>query len=224
MRTMPPPTPRFDFDAFTTRLEQRLAQPLPGLAAQLAMAPRPRRAPSNPSDRERAMAAAVVAILFHDAKQDGAPRLALTRRTDRVASHKRQICLPGGALDPGETPVAAALREVHEEIGVAPEWLRIIGRLTPLFIAVSGYVMEPFVAVSPRRPPFRVAEDEVDELLEVELPTLLDPRLRGERTTHRDGKAVVVPYFEVEGGEVWGATAMVLAELAAVLADVGLAD
>lgn len=216
-------TPRFDFDAFAARLEKRLAEPLPGLPAQLAMAPRPRRAPAHPADPERAMAAAVVAILFHDAKSDGVPRLALTRRTDRVASHKRQICLPGGALDPGETPVAAALREVHEEIGVAPEWLRIVGRLTPLFIAVSGYLMEPFVAVAPRRPPFRVAEDEVDELLEVELPTLLDPKLRGERSTHRDGVPVVVPFFELDGREVWGATAMVLAELAAVLADVGLA-
>ena len=215
---------RFDFDGFAARLERRLAQPLPGLPAQLAMAPRPRRAPVNPSDPDRAIAAAVVAILFHDPATDGVPRLALTRRTDRVASHKRQICLPGGALDPGETPVAAALREAHEEIGVAPDRLRIIGRLTPLYIAVSGYRMEPFVAVAPQRPPFRVAEEEVDELLEVSLALLLDPAHRAERTTTREGSPVVIPYFAIGDRHVWGATAMVLAELAAVLAEVGLAD
>jgi len=212
----------FDFAAFTTRLERRLAEPLPGLPAQLAMAPRPRRTPANPFDPEQAMPAAVVAILFQDLAIDGLPRLALTRRTDRVASHKGQICLPGGALDPGETPIAAALREVHEEIGVAPDRLRVVGRLTPVFISVSGFRMEPFVAVASERPPFRVAEEEVDALLEVALPTLLDPGRRAERVAPRDGVPVVIPYFSFDGLEVWGATAMVLAELASVLADVGL--
>jgi 8-oxo-dGTP pyrophosphatase MutT (NUDIX family) len=212
----------FDFTAFTSRLERRLAEPLPGLPAQLAMAPRPRRVPADPFDPERALPAAVLAILFQDRARDGLPQLALTRRTDRVASHKGQICLPGGALDPGETPVAAALREAHEEIGVAPDMVRVVGRLTPVFISVSGYRMEPFVAVAAERPPFRVAQDEVDELLEVSLQTLLDPSLRAERVAPRDGVPVVIPYFSLEGGEVWGATAMVLAELASVLADVGI--
>jgi 8-oxo-dGTP pyrophosphatase MutT (NUDIX family) len=216
------PASPFDFAAFTARLERRLAQPLPGPPAQLTMAPRPRRAPANPSDPDRAVAAAVIAILFHDPASDDLPRLALTRRTDRVASHKRQICLPGGALDPGESPADAALREAHEEIGVAPEWLRIIGRLTPLYIAVSGYRMEPFVAVAPQRPPFRVAEEEVDELLEVSLAMLLDPARRAERTTTREGSEVVIPYYAIGDRHVWGATAMVLAELAAVLGEVGL--
>src|SRR5262249_1703247 len=147
-----PPTEPFDFPAFVAQLERRLAQPLPGLPAQLAMAPRPRGAPHPEFDPEAAVPAAVMALLFPDRADGGRPRLALTRRTEHVASHKGQVCLPGGVLDPDESPIDAALREVREEIGVPAHEVRVVGSLTPVFIPVSGFRMEPFVAIAPRRP------------------------------------------------------------------------
>jgi 8-oxo-dGTP pyrophosphatase MutT (NUDIX family) len=141
-----------------SRLERRLALPLPGLTAQLAMAPRPRRR-SATFDPARAQPAAVLLLIFpaepNEQTIDGVVRagdlcLALTKRTDHVASHKNEVCLPGGAVDAGETAVDAALREAHEEIGVVPSEVRILGRLTPLFIPVSGFRLEPFVGAASR--------------------------------------------------------------------------
>ena len=156
---------------------------------------------------------------------DGEPHVLYTRRSSALPRHRGEVAFPGGRHHPDEDADlrATALRETHEEIGVAPALLRVVGRLTPVFISVSGYRMEPFVAVARGRPPFRVAEEEVDELLEIELARLLDPRLRAQRVAPRDGIDVVIPYFAIDGREIWGATAMVLAELAAVLAEIGLA-
>ena len=144
----------------------------------------------------------------------------LTRRTEQVAAHKREVCLPGGALDPGESAVDAALRELDEEIGVARSELRVLGGLTPVFIPVSGFRMEPFVVAAARRPAFRVAAHEVEALIELPLARLRDRGIRGERRTQRDGEPVVIPSFEVAGERIWGATAMVLAELCALLDEI----
>lgn len=222
----PAPLPPGSFAAFVARLERRLALPLPGRHAQLAMAPRPRRQLPPERDPDLAVPAAVLALLFPAAEGEGTiagsarpgePCLVLTRRTQHVAAHKGQICLPGGALDPGESPLDAALREADEELGIARSLVRVLGRLTPIFIPVSGFRMEPFVAATQARPSFRPAAHEVDELLEIPLERLRDPALRGERHALRGGHEVVIPYFEIAGKHVWGATAMVLAELCALL-------
>jgi 8-oxo-dGTP pyrophosphatase MutT (NUDIX family) len=205
------------FERFTRRLEERLARPLPGLAAQLTMAPRPRHA-SDHFDPARAVPAAVVTLLYPMPRDE--PTLVLTRRTEHVAAHKGQICLPGGALDAGESARDAALRELEEEVGVERSAVRVVGTLTPVLISVSGFRVEPFVAVAPRRPRFAIAAHEVDELIEMPLASLGDRSIRGERRAMRDGREVVVPYFEIQGRHVWGATAMVLAEFAAVVAEV----
>ncbi len=168
-------------------------------------------------DPARPIPAAVLALLYPGTSE---PHLVLTRRTTRVAAHKGQICLPGGVLAPGETALDAALRETREEIGVDAAALRVIGRLTPIFIPVSGFRMEPFVAIARKRPRFSLAADEVAALLELPLHRLLDPAARGERSVARDDTNAVIPYFLFDGHEVWGATAMVLAELAVLLAEV----
>ena len=216
-----------DFAQFVARVERRLAGPLPGLAAQLPMAPRPRHTRPVPGvDPQHPIPAAVLALLFpagaHEPTVDGfaaegEPCLVLTRRSEHVDAHKGQICLPGGALDEGESALDAALREADEEVGLSRDGVRVLGRLTSLYIPVSGFRIEPFVAATSSRPTFRAAAREVDELLEISLTSLLDPARRGERHAVRDGHDVVVPYFEIAGKHVWGATAMILAELCAVL-------
>lgn len=217
------------FHDFAVRLERRLRAPLPGLAAQLPMAPRPRSPVAPGFSHDQATPAAVLALLFPADDRSptlvararpGEPCLLLTRRTEHVATHKREVCLPGGALDPGESAFDAALREAREEVGVARSLVRLLGHLTPVFIPVSGYRMEPFVAACERRPDFQIAAHEVDELIEIPLAHLRDPALRGERPAKRGEIPVAIPYFKIAGGEVWGATAMVLAELCAVLAEI----
>lgn len=137
--------------------------------------------------------------------------------------HTGQVSLPGGSVDAGESIEMAALREASEEVGVPPASVRLLGRLTPLHIPVSGFLLHPVVGVADERPPFLPAEWEVARILEVSISRLRDRTLlKHERQTRqRDGRAIEVdvPYFDADGEKVWGATAMVLAEFLALIGD-----
>ena len=136
----------------------------------------------------------------------------LTVRRSDLPHHPGQISLPGGAIDPGETPEEAALRETHEELGLDPASIRLVGPLSTLWVIVSNFVVHPFVAVMDQPPTFSPAADEVAELLEFPLDVLLDwTALRWSRRELR-GRDVDYPHFQVHGHAVWGATAMILGE------------
>jgi 8-oxo-dGTP pyrophosphatase MutT (NUDIX family) len=196
------------------RLREGLSGTLPAVEAQLRMAPRPRpgwRAGILPRD---ARIAAALLPLF---EKQGAIHLLLTLRASTLAQHRGQVSLPGGAVDPGESIERAALREGHEEIGLDPGLVNVLGALTPLHVPVSGFVLYPVVGLCAGTPDLRPSPREVDRILEVPLIELLDPaRLRIVERAH-EGLAYAVPYFDVCGVEVWGATAMVLAEFLAVI-------
>src|SRR5687768_16129785 len=103
------------------------------------MAPTHRRLDRAPEKSGTAREAAVLILLY---PHQGMLHFALTRRTDTVATHKGQISLPGGAIEAGESPAEAALREACEEIGVC-DGVRIIGELTPLYVVVSDFEIHP---------------------------------------------------------------------------------
>ena len=198
-------------------LRRRLASPLPGLEAQLRMAPRPRPGwdPRGVPDGLRP-AAALVLVYPHA----GEWHVPLTVRGSWMRQHTGQVSLPGGRVDPGETIEQAALREADEEVGVPPSDVELLGRLTPLHIPVSGHLLHPVVGMMPVRPDFRLAATEVERLLEVPLARLRAPEaVRHEQMMRERPPRVLmdVPYFAVDGAKVWGATAMVLAEFLAVV-------
>jgi 8-oxo-dGTP pyrophosphatase MutT (NUDIX family) len=141
----------------------------------------------------------------------------LTVRSDTLDRHSGQVSLPGGIAEPGETFEQAALREAYEEVALPRDGVRVLGALTPLDIPVSQFRLHPIVAATFRRPPLVPSHGEVARILEVPMADLLDPRRRMETTRWRDGREVSVPIFRVAGAEIWGATAMVLAELLALL-------
>jgi 8-oxo-dGTP pyrophosphatase MutT (NUDIX family) len=147
--------------------------------------------------------------------------LVLTRRADHLGNHRGQISFPGGSVDPNDPSTAhTALREACEEIGVCEEGPRLLGDLTPLYIPPSDFCIHPHVAYLPRRPQFRPQPGEVAELLEVPVRHFLDDQnVVHEEWIIRD-EPRQVPYYDVYGHKVWGATAMVLAEFAEVLASI----
>jgi 8-oxo-dGTP pyrophosphatase MutT (NUDIX family) len=197
-------------------LRDRLRHPLPGSSAHAIMAPRPRRGWQPdvvPPDARLAGAL----LLLYPGPADGRVTMALTVRAAGLARHSGQVSLPGGAVDLGESAVEAALREADEEIGVPPAVVELLGELSPLHIPVSGFVLQPIVGIARARPVFRLAEHEVARVLEVPLDTLADASLTRLQTRMHQGREYEVPYFEVEGEQVWGANAMVLGELLAVL-------
>jgi 8-oxo-dGTP pyrophosphatase MutT (NUDIX family) len=192
-------------------LELRLQGEKPGLKSQLKMVPDPR-----PGDRtfeeagDTCLRAGVLVLLYP--RPDGV-YLVLTRRTGQVAHHQDQISFPGGQMDENESAAETALREAAEEIGLKPDEVRVLGGLTPLYIPPSNYCIYPIVAAASGRPEFEPSPKEVAEVIEVPIGHLLDPEnIKRERWTLR-GTEATVPFFFFQGHKIWGATAMVLAEL-----------
>ena len=152
---------------------------------------------------------------------DDTVHVALTVRGSGLRNHTGQVSLPGGRVDAGETFETAALREAQEEIGVDPAMIEIIGRLTPLHIPDSGFLLHPVVGFTSMRPAFQRAEWEVARIIEAPVSLLADPAVikREMRTRTVNGQPidVNVPYYDIDGEKVWGATAMVLAEFCAIL-------
>jgi 8-oxo-dGTP pyrophosphatase MutT (NUDIX family) len=200
-------------DDLRRELPSRLTN-LPGLDAQRRMAPVPRRGWTPGLLPDDARPAAALLALYPDA---AGARFILTKRSSELPTHRGQVSLPGGAVDPGESLAQAALREAHEEVGIAPGTVDLLGMLTPVHIPVSGFVMHPVVGCLRARPLTVAAPGEVSRVIEVPVAELLDPGRHRTVVSVRDGIEFEMPYFDLDGEQVWGATAMVLSEFAAVL-------
>ena len=156
---------------------------------------------------------AVLILLYPDGSD---LRLPLTVRSDLLPSHRGEVSLPGGAIEPDEDgPVTAALRESYEELGVEPASVAVWGTLSPIYIQPSNFRITPVVGFSAQPPVLYPNGDEVSAVITVTLRELLDPAtIVVERWTLR-GAEVQVPFFAIAGHKVWGATAMVLSEFVA---------
>jgi 8-oxo-dGTP pyrophosphatase MutT (NUDIX family) len=201
---------------FIDCLAQILHEPLPGREAHQIMAPLPRpgwEADFQPPAPPRQGG---VLVLFYPHLQELHLPLILRPTYDGV--HSGQVGFPGGGqdtLDPDLT--ATALREAYEEIGVEPSSVQILGQLSKLYIAPSNYEVTPTVGWVPERPHFRTDPYEVAQLLEAPLSALLDPANRHEEEWQLRDRKARVPFFSVCEQTIWGATAMILSELLALV-------
>lgn len=194
-------------------LRQRLTQPLPGTDAHRLMVP---YAPdielriANPPDTAR-KSAVLIPLLF---REGGLPDVLFTLRSETLRSHRGQISFPGGRLDEGEDAVTAAIRELHEETGIEPQDVVVLGTLSNLYIPPSNSAVTPVVGLVRRPDEYRISEAEVREIFDIPLSRFLDPAFVSSHQRELHGMTIDVPHWPVHSDvPLWGATAMMMSEL-----------
>lgn len=194
------------------QLQQALSlQNFDAFKAQMHMAPSGREQmrpkPSHPP-RE----SAVLVLFYPDDAHNH--HIVLTKRTAHLRGHSGQVSFPGGKRDPEDTNLkATALREAHEEISLPSKQITIIGTLTQMWIPPSNFNVQPIVATLPSVPALTPNPDEVAQILHMPVRSLLDDATK--KTTQMTFREQIydVPYYDVDGHIVWGATAGMLSEL-----------
>jgi 8-oxo-dGTP pyrophosphatase MutT (NUDIX family) len=205
------------FKEFTERLRNNLAKALPGEDAHKLVLP-PHREPSDISKLDQSLVkkAAVLALLEN---HNDEPHVILTLRTIYNGTHSGQVSLPGGKREEQDVDfLSTALRETEEEIGINKEDIEVLGSLSPLYIPPSNFLVYPFVGVSHRVLLKKPEEKEVHSIHSIPLSLLFAKDTLGKISIENaSGSSISVPAFSINDLKIWGATAMILAELKQVV-------
>lgn len=201
------------FVPFIEQLKIRLQQALPGEEVQFQMAPVTRqRITKTLTEQYQPVKSAVLILLFPVEKNI---YTLFIQRTEYNGVHSAQVAFPGGKFDETDLDLEqTALREAHEEIGINPKQVKIIGKLTDIYITPSNYLVSPFIGFLNAMPKLVMNTHEVQQIITTDLFHLNNPKIRSEKIiTHNNGDKIKTPYYEIEGLTVWGATAMMVSEL-----------
>lgn len=194
-----------------------MLEPLPGVNAQMKMAPTGRQ-----MEIPRKVAFRKSAVLMPILESQEGVRLVLTRRTVYPGVHSGQISFPGGKFEAGESDAAeVALRESFEEIGLSREQVDILGELSKLYIPVSQMLVYPVLARVKYPVQWVINEREVDEVLEVPIAHFMETRQIISYEVNRAEQRMIAPAYSMDTIPVWGATAMMISELVELLNSVG---
>ncbi|MDJ0976164.1 MAG: CoA pyrophosphatase [Planctomycetota bacterium] len=205
---MSPVRPPIDLDLLRAALA---LEPFDAPAAQRRMYPRPGGRRPDPEEQRAPRPASALLYVF---AREGRLHFPLTLRREDLPEHRGQVSLPGGRPEDGESSWETAVREAHEEIGLARELPTSLGTLHPVYIPVTHTDLLVHVATGPEPESLRAEEREVAALEHATLDQLVDPDVRRMERWTRRGREMDVPFFALAGWTVWGATAIALAELA----------
>ena len=139
----------------------------------------------------------------------------LIKRPAHMKHHAGQIALPGGRIEKGETALETAFRETWEEIGIPDNEIEVLGELSLLYVEVSRFMIHPFVGWLKQKPDFKVNTNEVEKVIIFPLKYFTTDFEEVELDTIKG--RLSVPCVRFENEIIWGATAMILAELKDIL-------
>ncbi|WP_100614970.1 NUDIX hydrolase [Confluentibacter citreus] len=204
-----------DFNEFSGLSSKIKNIQLPGEGSHLKMIPPSRKAFLNIQNEaiNQAKKAGVLALFYPD--ENNQTKFILILRKTYEGIHSAQVGFPGGKLETQDTSLMeAAIRETFEEVGVLKSTIEILTALTEVYIAPSNFYVHPFIAITPKTPFFKLQEEEVEALIEVDLQHFLDENvIMTNRVKASYNIDVEVPTFLLNGHIVWGATAMILSEI-----------
>ncbi len=201
-----------EFEQIIKKIERMLKNPLPGRTGQMMMSPKPvdesRFAAYEPKNPRKG---AVLMLFYPDENQSLVPFI---KRPSYEGVHSGQVAFPGGKWEKEDEDLShTALREAEEEIGIAQEKVKLIGRLSDLFIPPSNFLVSPFIGYLEDKPDFNPDPFEVERIINCPVHQLTDVSIRKEgEITVRDKYQLRAPYFDIDNEMVWGATAMMLGE------------
>lgn len=197
------------------QIRDAFKRPLPGLEAQIKLAPEIRIKELRTPQPLDAKPAGVLILLYPHRGQLHFPLI--HRTSNGHDRHSDQVSLPGGSQEANESIQRTALREMEEEIGVTRDQINIVGTLSTIYIPPSNFLVTPTVGYVDHRPDFHCDTHEVAELVEVPLATLFDPASIRREEWELRGTKVEVPFYLIGPHKVWGATAMILSEFSMLL-------
>lgn len=197
------------------KLTASLLEKLPGEAAQLLMAPTAR---NRVKHSELKQFAAVVILLY---PQNNETYTTFIKRPEYEGVHGGQIAFPGGKLEIKDANLEhTAIRECREELGINED-LEILGKLSPLFIPVSGFEVHPYVAYTNKKPIWVPDPEEVENVIEIPISYLLNPKNVIIEKWNLHGILADVPLYKINDQyKIWGATAMITSEFLEVYKNV----
>lgn len=196
-------------------IKQKLTSKLPGLDAQLKMAPTFRQEEIEAMSKfaDKAKLSAVMILII---EEGGESKVVLIKRAEYDGVHSGQISFPGGRYEHFDSDFEdTATRETFEEIGVKAVEYEVLGQLTDLFIPPSNFLVKVFVGYCPVLPVFNIDSNEVQRVVKVKISDFYSTNNLAEKLfiASTSGQKKSAPYFHVEGEQIWGATAMILSEL-----------
>lgn len=194
-------------------LRKSLQKTKPASVAHSTMESELRKRYFQAFDSNTAKQSAVLLLFYCDSRGDA--KLVLTLKQQYLGVHSGQISFPGGKFEESDfTLSATALRESREEIGVLPEEIEILGELSPVTIPRSGFIVHPYVGIHRGTPRFILQESEVAQLFAVDVMQLLHDNNKATfPLSDEEGTIYQIPSYKLGEYHVWGATAMILAEL-----------
>lgn len=205
------------FENFTIQLIEAFKQPLPGKSGQVQLKPYLKinkniDAPSFIKPKE----GAVMAVIY---PKENIPHLLLIERPQYDGVHSGQIAFPGGKIEKSDASfLHAALRETHEEVGIESNHIQVVGNLTEVFVFASNFMVYPFVGIMQEIPRLALETKEVAGVLEIPLSRFFeDGIIKEKKIQNALGFNLMAPYYDLDSKVLWGATAMMVSELCAVI-------
>lgn len=196
-------------------MTKALSEDLLGIEAHQKMLPPGRRLKTFESETSLVKPSGVLVLLF---PEGGKIYLCLIKRPSTMTHHPGQISFPGGKVEKDDPSAEmAALREAHEEVGIDPSYVRIIGKLSELYVEVSKFLIHPFIAWCDQKPDFIVNKSEVDELILLPINDLVANETIMETDMDTITGRLRIKYYPFKSQIIWGATAMILSELIEIL-------